>query len=344
MLSRSQFGGLVEDLGVVVIQLEEAKRLLLKSRPEYHRLALILLDNAAELQLLRATRGWVSRDEMMDRIGSRVRDHTAEDLPETLRELARRKPMTQERKAKLQRFFGEKVDYLALEKGDVAPDIAEVLHYLHRSRNRVYHDGDLERHIAKALGILLLELNCRLLETLPLDMLSWVSNRDYSWLTRYGVESGFFLDRERDMGVITGRLRRGVPDTVSSVRDPLISECERRLAKVDDALVFISENDPAADDRKSPLKAAQYYRHVMAGAEHWSLAGFRGFRPRYGVRLLNRCRSRVAALRDATTTMEGFREFAKLIEDVEMIEADVFALAAEVDAYVQGEVDRALGK
>lgn len=332
----------MERLTPVVIALEEAKRLLLARRPEHHRLALILLDNAAELQLRRAVDGDLSHDELMERMRRQIATEPLETLPPTLREIAQRKPLTADRKLKIGRYFGDKLHYLCNDKRRIAPTVAEVLDYLHEYRNHAYHGARFRPTTVRALGLLLLELNCELLETLPKHWFSWHSSSDYSWLESYGF-SGKYVDGETVAPIIAKKLKDGVTLGLEDIRSPFVADASKRFKDIDESITFVQENVPVATSVDLALKAAQYHAFLEASPPP-TIQPFPDFAGSYDSRKLEQLRRQSYSIARAKTSQEAFRRFARTINALKEIERHVHGFAEAIDAEIQHQIDLARGK
>ena len=72
--------------------MDEARRYLEGGHPEQLRLALLILDNAAELQLDRRTEHELTSERLNERIRERALGIQSDERPESLRELTEWQP------------------------------------------------------------------------------------------------------------------------------------------------------------------------------------------------------------------------------------------------------------
>lgn len=335
----------MERLGTVVIQLEEAKRLLIQERPERHRIALILLDNAAELQLLRAMESEPSYDEIYERLRQQIGQLGASDMPPALGAIAKRKPLTAERRARLKRFFGEKLAYLSAEKSKLAPSVAEVLSYLHDYRNHAYHGGRFTPGLVRALALLLFDLNCRLLEDLKPGTTVWSSNGDYSWLEDgYGVSGRGGGSFGKAIVAVTTKFRAELGNRFAEIRPALIADFQARLSEVDQALDFIRKNARTEMSVEDSLRFAQFHALASKQSPEKGIARVEDLVPAYGARDLSRIRSGLRSLEKAPDHVSAFARYARLVERLSPIFSDVLSLASGIEEMIQMQIDIARGK
>ncbi len=131
----------MEELQRAAVQLWEAQRLADHEDVPHVRLALLLLDNAAETSLLRsAQRGLLLADWYSD-MAYRLRD-VASDQPEgqRLKSEIDGKTLSKRRRRKIAHDFAGLADYVfEQEDFDLPAEFAECLKILHRYRNAAYH-------------------------------------------------------------------------------------------------------------------------------------------------------------------------------------------------------------
>ena len=185
----------MQRLTYILFQLDEALHYIDDGRMERLRLALLLLDNAAELQVDRRVRDHLA----IEMINERTREQTIlltelapdsqAELPALLTELVAWEPLTKAQKRALDRFFDEKLRFLSERYTTLDPALAKVLSYLHRYRNEAYHQARVRVETVRTAALIYFEANCSLLLTV-FTVHSYASNEDYSWLEeRFGVRS-----------------------------------------------------------------------------------------------------------------------------------------------------------
>src|SRR5206468_3875838 len=128
----------MQHLGFVLLQLDEAARHIADGRLGQLRLALLLLDNAAEIQMDRFISGQLGHERMRERIRSTAIDLGASQDPNldpNLQDLLRWEPLSERKKKELDKFFDEKVRFLVRRYKTLDPGLGESLCFLHRYRN-----------------------------------------------------------------------------------------------------------------------------------------------------------------------------------------------------------------
>lgn len=334
----------MRNLQIIAVQLLEAVKLLEAGSPEHLRLALILLDNAAELQLRWAALSELERDETYERMRRLVTDtikrSPEEELPEPLREIATRKPLPEDFRSRLNRFFDDKVRYLTRKDNQVTVPLAETLRFLHEYRSRAKHAGVLDRGLLRVLVCLFLEVNCVLLETLRSSGTVWASNEDYSFLKEeFCVTQGGPEKRQR----VARRIRLRFPLELKDIVDALASELRGRIKTVRGYLEVLVGMLKNLDDEAAALAEAQFYAYLTAapGTEPLSREQFQ---PKHDLEDLARLERRVGTVESSPNSIDAFRRFAQIVKLLEPIETVVAAFLGDIEERIQLEIDLRRGK
>src|SRR5262249_2005075 len=157
--------------------------------------------------------------------------------------------------------FEDKLRYLSAEKNRIAVPIAEALRFLHDYRSRAKHAGVLDDSLLRVLGLLFLEVNCVLLESLGPSVTSWPSDQDYGFLdAEFGVTQWTQHARSK---VATTLRARFIVDA-KEVAVVLTTELKDRLATIRGYLDFIVTAVNDAPDHEAALVAAQYHAYRVS--------------------------------------------------------------------------------
>lgn len=337
-------GANVERLRLIFDQLEESKRLIHDGGVPQLRMALLLLDNAAEILMYRTAEneflvsGWYER--MWQRLTELpvpppdedwVKDIRARIIPDSL-------------KRKIRKFFDEKVRYLTEDRNLLQPAVAQVLSSIHRYRNEAYHRDKVRKEIIRPVVLLLYEVVCDLLPRLRPHGVSFLGGEDYSWLEeRYGVKY-FEAADESGLSAIGSSLRRELPLSLEELREALISHLNERLDDVMQALQFIGEDGLSGATAEEVLKTVQFWSSGTETRQFPNTDEYRNFDPPYTLKTIERWRERIQAMHRIQDKMDLFVEFASRENTLEPIELLVHERAAELDAYIQLQIDIMRGK
>jgi hypothetical protein len=156
----------MEQLERTVVQLWEAKRLAAWGDIAHGRLALLLLDNAAEMSLMRTAQASLIYAEMYNNMAYLVRDVEPDDeMGQDLKKKLEAGTISKRRKKQIERSFDALVDYVfENEDFDLPVEFAECLEILHRYRNAAYHQDTVRADVLGPAVQILFFLCCHLLK------------------------------------------------------------------------------------------------------------------------------------------------------------------------------------
>lgn len=330
----------MQQLTFVLYEMDGALRYIEGGRLEQLRLALLLLDNAAELQIGRRVRQERQSEDLVER----VRDRTlalraARGVKAT--DPARRAPLSAAEKRRIERTFDAKLAYLAERHGILDPRLAKVLSYVHRYRNEAYHEGRVRRETIRTAALILFEANCQLLLTV-FRVVVHSSADDYSWLAeRFGIEPpGALLGS--NLQPLVDDLRSRALSTLDSVVETLSDHLQSRVDDLREALDFITEN-AHLEDPSDGLKFAQIDSSEPFDIRRWPEI-LEHVAAQWSVNDIDQLESDIESVGTATERLEAFAAFSQLEERLELIEEPVHRTAGEIDTAIQLEVDRMRGK
>lgn len=331
----------------VLFQLEEACRYIRDGRLERLRLALLLLDNAVELQLDDRVEEHLRSEQLRERLRDSIlaTDAPLDELPDQLREVVAWQPLAAVEKGKLQRFFDEKLRFLSERWMELDSGLTVPLSHLHRYRNEAYHRGRIRPETIRTAALILVEINCQLLSPMVTG-LSYSSSEDYSWLKeRFGVEPFHLIGDDGKLESMVEEIRRDIIPGDEAVAATLKCHLDSRLEDMESSLDFIVEAASGIDDRESALQASQEFKGTTLGRCQPILKkGNGGTRYAYSLASIASLKGRTTMIEMATGRLEAFRIFSKLETELEPIESCVTDLAIELDMAIQMEVDRRRGK
>lgn len=330
----------MQQLTFVLYEMDEALRNIEGGRLEQLRLALLLLDNAAELQIGRRVRQERQSEDLVERIRERTRALRAARGVKTS-DPADRAPLSATEKRRIDRSFDAKLAYLAERHGVLDPRLAKVLSYVHRYRNEAYHEGRVRRETIRTAALILFEANCQLLLTV-FRVVVHSSADDYSWLgERFGIERPGALLGSNLQPLVDDLRSRALP-TLDSVVETLSDHLQSRIDDLREALDFITDNADLGDPSDG-LKLAQIDPSEPFDVRRWPEI-LEHVAARWSVNDIDQLESDIESVGTATERLEAFAAFSQLEERLELIEEPVHRTAGEIDTVIQLEVDRLRGK
>ena len=131
----------MDELERTAVQVWEAKRLAAHEDVAHGRLALLLLDNAAETSMMRSAKNSMVFAEMYANMAYLLRDVEPHDEEgQRLKKQIEAGALSKRKRKQVERNFDSLVDYVfEQEEVDLAPEFSDCLKILHRYRNAAYH-------------------------------------------------------------------------------------------------------------------------------------------------------------------------------------------------------------
>jgi hypothetical protein len=347
LLVRSRRDATMQRLTYILFHLDEALRYIDDGRIERLRLALLLLDNAAELQLDGRVRDHMAIEEINERtreqtvLITELMPESRAELPGLLTEIVAWEPLTKAQKRALDRFFDEKLRFLSERYTTLDPSLAKIISYLHRYRNEAYHEARVRVETVRTAALIYFEANCALLLTV-FSVHSYASNEDYSWLEeRFGIRStGLFIGG--GLQHVVDRLRKPVLPNLETVVDTLKSHLDDRIEGLLADLDFIVDGS-RPENRDEAARIAQ----LFAGLERGDIRGSTSpddYVGRWTLGEVEDTKQAIGSLSDAVDRLDAFSRFAEIEQRIEAFEQDIRPLVVIVDQMVDEEIDRRRGK
>lgn len=318
-----------------LFQIDQAREYILDGRLERLRLALLILDNAIEVQVYAPVQARMADAEHDWRLRTRwPREGEPPEAP----------PLSRSAKRKIQRDFAERLTYAAQEDLLDRKLVGPLVH-LHKYRNEAYHDVRVRPKTIASAASLLLELNCLLLPSLSRPQM-WASDEDYSWIAeRFGKDvalNDFGFD-SLDLYAIAEQLRAGVVPDTAAVANHLADHIESRLLDIDGAIDFMIDAAFTPPTQESVLDDAYRLWEAEVGRAD-AVPTVTEKAHEKVVRTLASIKERVESVREATDRVAAFQEFGEIENDLDPIEERVFYMASRVDEAIQSQIDRMRGK
>jgi hypothetical protein len=243
------------NLRLIYEQLEAGKRQLLDTSLLGSRLALILLDNVAELLMYRALSIQFGFDDSF-----RPRWEPA------LSEWWKRRMYTPEERKAAEREFEPKTHILHLRLKKISSDDCIVLNTCHRLRNEAFHSGTLRERILQQVSALLFTTVVGLTLKLPIQGYRLpnppLSNEDASFLERFGFKSAHSLISDQAKQFAEHLLADVLFDN-SVFTSTLSDDLSERIDHVIGALEYIGETEDRSQIDRN-LQYTQFWRQLGA--------------------------------------------------------------------------------
>lgn len=228
---------MVESLELVVVQLDECKRLMTKPELSYQRLALLLIDNAAEVIMAHRLKNQLYRNQVSNTVLDTEARYPGSMDPIVVED-ARRKFVSKKEQRDIERNFGKKVDRL-VAWGEMGSPLGAGLKRLHAYRNEAYHQGRSRPETLRHAVRIYFQMVCSLLEDYgkpaPPYYKAWAPEefaQAHPMVTKYSGTAGFVGSHDARHLTIARRLMADVDLDLRGVREDLIGYLVGRIEQI----------------------------------------------------------------------------------------------------------------
>jgi hypothetical protein len=339
----------MEALERTTVQLHEARRLAAYDDVPHGRLALLLLDNAAETMLMRSVDHELWWADVCGRLLRQVRSWNADgEKAKSLESELEAKALSKSARRRIEREFGYLVDYaFNREQCTLAPEFATCIKVLHHYRNAAYHQDTVRSDVLGPAVQIYFYLCCHLLKDYSPSM-SVMDVPSPGVVEIFEGEPlpamslrGHFSSKE--LGVmVADRLLKQMDLDHAHIASALSAHLTARLSALDDhldeitgfiappstrtimlRLVQLAPDDPEQD---SPLD--DFWTRQLPVTED----------------TLNTWKAEAREIGDISIALDALGAFATIEGPLSQLEKPVQRFIAEIDREVQSQIDEARGK
>ncbi len=338
---------------VIIEQINQSKNLILDNDTASFRMALILLDNAAEILMYRKVLSEFRHNEMYGKIREQAKSAMPPEIfDKFLTEHAVPEILEEKKKRKILKYFDEKITFLCDTCGLIPSPVRAVLSSLHSYRNETYHRDIIRNEILRPIAILYFELVCELVTYLQQSGISYSSEDDWSqFFTKYGLGETQYKMRmlsDEDIEAILNRFRTELSINLHELRETLQEYVINRLDETLDRLNFIS--DALGSKRlNTTLKLIQFTqtndslqfnnRNVLLQSKE-----FNNYTAPITEEVFSNWRAKAHHFVNIEEKLALFKVFKDVEDQFEPIEHKIYDVADELDAAIQFAIDLARGK
>jgi len=231
---------------VIIEQIDQSKNLILEKSTASLRMALILLDNAAEILMYRKILSEFTNNQMYGKIRDKAKSVMPLDIfHKFLAEHSVPEILEEKKKKNILRYFDEKLSYLSDTCGLIPISVGAVLSSLHWYRNETYHRDIIRNEILRPIAILYFELVCELVIQLQQNHISHNSEDDWSqFFTKFGLGEAQFkrgILSDKDIEVLLNKFREELSINFYELSETLRKYVFIKLDETLDRLNFISD-------------------------------------------------------------------------------------------------------
>lgn len=337
------------ELERAAVQLWEAKRFADVGDVPHGRLALLLLDNAVEMSLLRSAKTKMAFATLYNNAAYQLKDIEPEDEQGVAfkREIESKTLPTKRRK-QIERNFAALVDYVF--EGDGAPlpeGFADCLKILHRYRNAAYHRDSVRADVLGPAVRIQFFLYCSLLgaerpvmsEIAPLPAaISDILGEEPATRGGFGDNSSSIRRRLADR--VLSDLELDHAGIAAVLSDHLVA----RLAQLDQDLTTIAESNPLPITRWATLRLVQQAPTELEDFDAEPAPDFWTRDLPVDEALLEQWAVAAVDLRDETDAYEALRSFARVEQPLAALEEPTARFIEDIDRAEQRHLDEIRGR
>ena len=354
----------------IVEQLDRAAAELATDHPINNRLALILVDNAAELILHRQCTGRLAKDGFASRL---LKAHQAiteekalEDDPEFQEGLIKDVMTPRQRSKAKGKYLEDKLKVLK-DMGGLTSAESRFIAIAHDYRNELYHVGlthdDIIRAIAGYYFLLCCDLFVRM-GNLGVFGPSFSSSDKYTDVAgRYlPIQNGRIGSFHVDKAELAEKLQCALPVEIPDLAETLADSARKSIEAIMKEFAFLVKDNPFDFDENKMLEISQWKRDFNEALDREDLDGLwvdpnyrRGFarvatsmestwRQRHNSLPSERWMARAATVGRETDPLIAMGLYQSLREDMAYLEESILSAAEDLDIWIQQEIDRARGK
>lgn len=347
---------------VILEQINHSKNLILENDTSSLRMALILLDNAAEILMYRTVLSEFRENEIYEKIREmdrKLHEKAKSALPSdifdkfltehALTEHALPKILEEKKKKNILKYFDEKITFLCDTCGLISSPVSAVLSSLHSYRNETYHRDIIRNEILRPIAILYFELVCELVTYLKQGCNSYSSEDDWSqFFTKYGLgktQCKMGMLSNEDIEAILNRFRTELSIDLHELRENLQKYVINRLDEILDRLNFISDaldikplNTTLKLIQFTQIKDSLQLNNILQSKE------FNNYTAPITEEVFSNCRAKTHHFVNIDEKLVLFMAFKDVEDQFEPIEHKINDLADKLDAAIQSAINIARGK
>jgi hypothetical protein len=341
----------MDELERTAVQLWEAKRLAEYEDVAHGRLALLLLDNAAETCLMRSAQSFLVEAEWYGNMAYRLRDVHPDDVKrQRLKAEIEAKTLSKGRRRQIERNFGDLVDYVFVQDGfGLESEFAECLKILHRYRNAAYHHDIVRPDVLGPAVQIHFFLCCHLLKH-ERQILHQIDQIPTAVAEMFGdqVPASTWPGGAIDSATLGNELAdfflsvRGLNH--AGVASALSAHLLGRLAALDRHLTMIGESILPGIKRWAVLQLVQQAPADREDADKEPSADFWTRPVPVTEEVLADWQGAATRLRDVEIAFDALRQFAAIEQPLEQLEEPVGRFIDDIDRAEQDAIDEMRGK
>lgn len=229
----------MENIWNIVDQLEEAKKLISLGKTSSLRMALLLLDNTAEILMHREVMDLFFYEEFYKRLDKYAKTTLPDNAYKQWRQTEKIRFIETKRMQQIDKSFDAKIKYLSENNDRIKKPLAKALNFIHRYRNEAYHREHIRKEILRPIVILFFEFVCDLFVDLWSGSYSFKSTDNWhEYFVKYKISEDHSF-QESDLELISNKLKEGAIIDFQSLKTSLKTNLKNRFADALENIKFL---------------------------------------------------------------------------------------------------------
>ncbi len=322
----------IDQLDLALDQLAVADR-------NFDRFALMLVDNVVELTLHRFIQDKASENELWGKIKEPKHDPKV-----------------------IEKALGQNFDNKtkgAAKLGLMTQEVCESILNLHSFRNTSYHKGMRHEGILHSLAIFYFRTACQLSTQYEPRWWSWGSNEKYSYRARKYLGDPVRGDHRKIFEAAFLRLEQVAASMDHDLIGDLSNDMESTIESMDEAISFLANDGPEkrtrdeviidsqawpfafTDEAKLFAKNNGYPAQTVGSYVEWIASNYA-----WPVKKdpIKSWKSRSASVANENDEHKSLKRYCDFMRQTEIIRGQITEAAAQLDGYIQQQIDIARGK
>jgi hypothetical protein len=330
---------MIQFLADNIDQLDLALDQLAVSDRNFDRFALMLVDNVVELTLHRFVQDRASENEMWGRLDKPKHDPKI-----------------------IEKALGQNFDNkakAARKLGLLEEEHCESILNLHSFRNTSYHRGLRHEGILHSLAIFYFRNACDVLKAYEPSLWSWSSSDKISYRARKYLGDTRLFDHKKKYLAAYSRLDEVAASMDSDLICDLSTDMEDTIESMDDAINFLANDGPEKKGRDEVIIDAQAWPFAFTdegrefartnGCKDKSVGGYvqwlaSNYNWQFKSDPIQGWRARLNSLSSEKNQHKALKRYCDFMRQTEDIRSMLSESAAQLDGYIQQQIDIARGK
>jgi hypothetical protein len=324
----------MKKFSLLMEQIAQCKDFILSGAVADLRMALILLDNTAELMMYRSILEELSYDGIFAKIHKKAkRELDQKTYQKFLNEVNIPIPLSLSKKRKILRYFNEKLKFL-VNKDRIDIHLSSVLSSLHNFRNETFHRDLIRHEILLDLTILFFDVVCEMALKLNIGPTTYASDENWEYFfSRFNIESANAFISEDNVEKLISSMKKEVKIDTATLKNSFVNYLTKRYSNSRENLDFVMRCIGINEEEFvfNKLKSMPFENNELE---------FNKFK--YNV--YQNIEQQISLLSNSINKHNLFSEFMKIEELFAPIEKIINEATSEFDAAIEFQAELAMGK